>query len=93
MIGAEVSTVSFDISFQYGAHFLLLRILSQSEFNVDLYNIIRKWIHSYLSGREYKNYVVNGAKLSALPVVSRVLYLALRLISCFQMESWLMTSL
>jgi len=44
---------------------------------------------------ENKIYVVNGAKLSALPVVSRVLYLALRFIilSCFQMESWLMTSL
>ena len=68
--GKEVSTVfCFDISkaFDSVPHLLLLKKLAV--INVDPY--IRKWVQSYLSGRE-QYVVVNGAKSPVLPVVSGV---------------------
>ena len=59
----------FDISkaFDSVPHLPLLRRLAV--INIDPY--IRKWVHSYLSGRE-QYVVVNGAKSTVLPVVSGV---------------------
>ena len=67
--GKEVSTVFFDISKAFDSVPHLPLLMKLAVINVD--PCIRKWVQSYLSGRE--QYVaVNGAKSPILPVICGV---------------------